>query len=282
MAHKTRIEQLKPKKCSNLTSDPLSGPRGIIQDQISELIYIADAANHNIRVFLPNLEPIFKFGSMKTLATPAGVCIVKDVLYVCNWGSNTIAIFNLEGELITQVKDLLTSNGIQKLKQPIGITYNEPQDEIFVCDYGGDMVKRFNDFQHIFAKVIKPFDIKLTTEFVIIVTGENTCLRFYNREGILIRCLVSSNQGTSSLIGNPSFFGVDVRNTIWLSDYKRHCICQINMNGEILRIIGGDRSKQKNLFYNPTGLLLDKKGFLISACVRNKNQVQKFDIIGLH
>ena len=280
MANKTKIEHLKPKICANLKSDPLSGPRGIIQDLESELIYIADAANHNIRVFTPNLLPIFKFGSSKTLATPAGVCIVKNVIYVCNWGSNTVAIFTLEGEVVTLMKDLITSNGIQKLKQPIGVTYNELKDEIFVCDYGGDKVKRFDDFQHIFANVIKPFDIKLTQEFVIIVTGENTCLRFYDREGILLKCIVSSNQGTSSLIGNPSFFGVDVRNTIWLSDYKRHCICQINMEGEILRIIGGDKSKQNNLFYNPTGLLLDKKGFLVSACVRNKNHVQKFDITG--
>eukprot|EP00800_Vazella_pourtalesii_P017146 TRINITY_DN5113_c0_g2_i1.p1 TRINITY_DN5113_c0_g2~~TRINITY_DN5113_c0_g2_i1.p1 ORF type:complete len:283 (-),score=43.32 TRINITY_DN5113_c0_g2_i1:68-916(-) len=281
MANKTKIEHLKPKISTNLKGDPLSGPRGIIQDQESELIYIADAANHDIRVFSPNLVPIFKFGSSKTLATPAGMCIVKDIIYVCNWGSNTISIFTLEGEEITQMKDLVTSSGIQKLKQPIGVTYNQSQDEIFVCDYGGDLVKRFNDIQHVFAKVIKPFDIKLTQEFVIIVTGENTCLRFYSREGTLIKCIVSSNQGSSSLIGNPSFFGVDIRNTIWLSDYKRHCICQINMNGELLRMIGGDKSKQKNLFYNPTGLLLDKKGFLISACVRNTNQIQKFDITGL-
>ncbi|KAI6654249.1 6-bladed beta-propeller [Oopsacas minuta] len=280
MAKIPNIEHLKPILKSNKNTESLAGPRGIIQDYESELIYIADAGSDVIRVFTPSLEPVLKFGDSKILSTPAGVCIVNGVLFVCNWGLHTVAIFSLDGEEITQMKEVTTSNGLSRFTQPIGITYDKHKDEVYICDYGGNMVKRFNDVQHIFAMINKPFDVKLTDEFVIIVTGETVCLHFYNKEGDMIKSIVSSNQGNESDIGNPSFFGIDDKNTIWLSDYRRHCICQISMDGKILRRIGGKKPSRGNteLFSYPTGLLLEKNGCLISACVRTDDQIQLFDI----
>ena len=283
MANKPKPKYLKP-KLSNQKKDSekssLVGARGIAQDLETELLYIADAGIHRVHVFTSSLEPVFSFGSQKTLATPAGLCIVDNVLYVCNWGRHTLALFTLDGEEITQLRETISSYGTEKFNQPIGVTYDRPQDSLFVCDYGGDKIKRYNDLPHMFAKISKPFDINLTDEFVIVVTGEHVCLHFYSRTGDLLKSMLSSNQGNLSDVGNPSFFGIDDRGTIWLSDYKRHCICHINMDGKILRKIGCEKSliRSGDLFYNPTGLLLDKRGFLISACVRETKQVQIFDI----
>ena len=283
MANGPKVKYLRPRK-SNGKKDSskkcLVGARGITQDYESELIYIADAGIHMIHVFTPNLEPEFTFGSRKTLATPAGMCIVDNVLYVCNWGAHTLALFTLDGEEITQLSETNSSDGTERFTQPIGVTYDKQQDSVFVCDYGGDKIKRYNDLPHIFAHISKPFDVNLTDEFVIVVTGELVCLHFFSKKGDLMKSVVSSNQGIHSDVGNPSFFGIDDSGMIWLSDYKRHCICHINMDGKIIRKIGCEKNtvKSEGLFLNPTGLLLDKRGFLISACVRDSKQVQMFDI----
>ena len=281
MAYKPKAKYLEPKisnKKTNSDKDSLVGPRGIAQGPDSDLIYIADAGLHRVHVFSSNLEQVFSFGDRKTLSTPAGLYVVDNILYVCNWGAHTLALFTLDGDAITHMRETHSSNGKEELTQPIGVTYDKQQNSLFVCDYGGDKIKRYNDLPHIFAHISKPFDVNLTDEFVIVVTGDYMCLHFFDKGGDLLKSVLSSNQGEQSDVGNPSFFGIDDTNTIWLSDYRRHCICHIDMNGKILRKIGTVSKKKGGLFYNPTGLLLDKRGFLISACVRDTKQVQAFDI----
>lgn len=282
MAGLPKKKPIKPvittKKRGNCAEFP-QGPRGMTQDQESELIYLADAVFHYVQVFTPTLDPMFHFGSKDTMSTPAGMCIVGNVLYLTNWGSNTLALYTLEGNEITQLRGA-SANCVNSFKQPIGTTYDQQNEALLVCDYGGDNVKKFNDFHTKFIDIPKPFDIKMTSEFVIVVTGELKCLYVYDMKGTLLQKMVTSNQGEDSDIGNPSFFGIDECKNIWLSDYRRDCICQIQ-EGKVIRRFGGTSGitkSKENLFSKPTGLLLDKRGNLISACVRKDNQIQVFDI----
>ncbi|WP_411023667.1 hypothetical protein, partial [Salmonella sp. s51228] len=88
------------------------------------------------------------------------------------------------------------------------------------------------------AFVPYPFDIKISETRIIVNSGSDMCLFFYDRNGEFIIQKLSSNSGITSMIGNPSYFDIDPNGDIWLSDYQRHCICQIDSNGVLIRRFG--------------------------------------------
>ena len=119
----------------------------------------------------------------------------------------------------------------------------------------------------------KPRDVKVTRDRVLVLDESDPCMFTFNSEHLLINRIITRGSGKQT---NCSYsFDIDRDYNIIMSDFRNHCVCVFNKEGEQIHKFGKEGQGIGEL-YQPWGIVLDNTGRIIVVCCKDTNCLQFF------
>ena len=142
---------------------------GVAVDYQTGNIYVSDFNSNRIQVFDSNVKGLYNFRDKMNL--PDSIAISENRVFVSQYNSDCVSVHDLNGALITQLGRI----GKPRLYRPTGITINEVNGDIYMCDQDNERIQMFcKDFPLIsqFGQGIlkAPHNIVLTNEFIYVLS----------------------------------------------------------------------------------------------------------------
>ena len=237
-------------------------------------IYIADTNNNRVQVFSCNGDYLFMFS--EKMSNPVGICILQNTVFVTQYGSNCVNMYELEGKLMKSVGSY--GNGEAQFYGPHGIDVSDRNHNIYVCDWYNNRVQILTEELKYHSMLgigmfTHPRDIKVTRDRVLVLDDSDTCMFIFNSEHLLINRIITRGSGKQT--SNPFSFDIDRDYNIVMSDYSNHCVYVFSKEGEQIHKFG-KQGQGIGEFYHPYGIVLDNKGRIIVVCRKDVNCLQFF------
>ncbi|KAI6655547.1 hypothetical protein LOD99_2046 [Oopsacas minuta] len=161
-------------------------PKGVVVDNTTGNINVADWENYSVKVVNKNSKFLFKFVDRK-IEHPIWIAICGDRILISQ-GSGHILNYEVNGKLISRVGK--SGKGELTFNNPRSLTIDESTGEVYICDsYNNHMqiLSKELGFKTQFGhdKLSNPLDVKPTREFRFILDLSNPCLHLYNYNLIL-------------------------------------------------------------------------------------------------
>ena len=115
--------------------EQLNRPRDVTVDNETGNIYITDTYNHCVKVFDSTGKYLFKFCDNESegkMISPLGVAIFGDRILISE-SNHCILNYQLSGKFISKIGEY--GNGELEFIWPGGLTIDESNGNIYVCDY---------------------------------------------------------------------------------------------------------------------------------------------------
>ena len=237
-----------------------SSPYGVAVHYQTGNIFVADKSNNRVQVFDKDGKYLYKFGDRDgagKMNTPFCIAFYQNKVFVSQYGAGCLLVYDLNGTFLRQIGS--QGNGEGQLKYPYGITINESNGDIFVCDRGNNRVQIFSKdflFKSQFGKgILKyPSDIKLTNEYIYVLSYINPFLYSFNYNLTQVQNAVLNS--ISKHLKNPYSFCIDGAGNFIISDYGQHAIVLFNQEGDLVH-------KITDSIQYPYGVTLDARGRII-------------------
>lgn len=199
-------------------------PYGITGDQNGN-VYVADLYNGKISIFTPQGKFIRYFTDDKKnqsfLASPAGLRIINNILFVTDIKTSRVLEYSLEGKKLMEISN--ASSKDDPLSAPNAVTVDQNKD-IVVSDTGNQRIVMYDQ----------------TGKFIRIING--------SKDG----------KGDSKFV-NPRGLGVQPNGTILMVDNMTHYVYGFDDKGNQKFEFGGLGS-DNGQFYLPNGMFVDNNG----------------------
>ena len=237
-----------------------SYPNGVAVHYQTGNIFVADCSNHRVQIFDKDGKYSYKFGDrvgagkMKTLHS---IDFYQNKVFISQYDGGCLFVYDLNGTFLKQIGT--PGNGDGQLKNPRGITINESNGDIFVCDCNNNRIQIFSKdflFKFQFGKEILkyPFDIKLTNEYIYVLSCTNPFLYSFNYNLTQVQNAVLTS--ISKHLKQPYSFCIDGAGNFIISDYNQHAIVLFNQEGDLVH-------KITDSIQYPRGVTLDARGRII-------------------
>ena len=199
-------------------------PRGVIVDDKSNNIFVADYWNDRVQVFDSNGKYLYKFGNNEPgeMNGPRGIVIYEDKVYVSQVNGKRVNVYDVKGNYIDQ----FGNHGIESetMSHPTGLAVSHKNGDIYVCDLYKDVVFVYtNELKYKVSfgksKLYHPLDIALTQDRIYILDGGNPCVHIFNTDLSYSHSIVS--RGSDGQVGFSYFFTLDIEGNILISDYDK-------------------------------------------------------------
>ena len=238
-----------------------SNPYGIAVHYQTGNIFVADQSNNRVQVFDKDGKYLYKFGDRDgagKMNAPLCIALYQNKVFVSQYGAGCSLVYDLNGTFLKQMGT--PGNGEGQLKSPYGITINESNGDIFVCDYGNSRVQIFSKdflFKSQFGKGIlkSPSDIKLTNEYIYVLSYINPFLYSFNYNLTQVQNAVLNS--ISKHLKCSYSFCIDGAGNFIISDFDQRAIVLFNQEGNLVHKIT-DASIQE-----PFGVTLDARGRIV-------------------
>ena len=252
----------------------LNNPRSLAIHYKTGNIYIADTDNDRVQVFSCNGEYLFKFS--EKMNGPMGICISQNNVFVTQYTSHCINMYELEGKLIKNVGS--DGNGEAQFNHPFGIDVSDRTNNIYVCDCYNHRIQILTDelkYHSMLGIYLlrRPLDVKVTRDRVLVLAKSDPCMFLFNSDHVLTNRLITRGDGGQT--NTPCCFDIDIEYNIIMSDYWNHCVYIFNQEGEQIHKFGKE-GQGIGEFYHPWGIALDNTGHIIVVCVKKTNCLQFF------
>ena len=262
-------------KCRNNSNGPgeFDYPTVIAINSKTNNIYIADAPNHRVQVFDQFCNFIFSF--CKNMYTPAGISFHNDYIYVTQYGGNTLNIYTANGDFIVSLG--CRGNKELQFNFPFGICIPEYRDNIYICDRENNRVQVLNidlSFNSFITGLIRPKDVKVTTEEIFVFDNSNPCIHVYNYEHQLTREIISYGNENCQVSSSYHFY-IDLNSNILITDYETCCVLIFSTKGMLIHSFGHP-GKNPGEFTDPTGIAVDAEDRIIVVSSNPNNCIQLF------
>ena len=228
-------------------------PYGVAVDFQTGNIYVSEVCNQRVQVFDSNGRYLYNF--REKMNCPCSIAISDNRVFVCQFISNCVSVHDLNGTLIT----LLGSIGGSRLQSPTGIAINEMNGDIYVCDQDNNIIQMFckdlplkSQFGQGIVKT--PFDIKLTNEFIYVLSYEEPFLHSFTYD--LTQTHNTAISSISKHLKCPNAFCIDGSGHFIISDYSEDAILIFSRQGEFVHTITDSISR-------PNVVTLDSKGRIL-------------------
>ena len=236
-----------------------SSPWGVAVHYQTGNIFVADQYNNRMQVFDKDGKYLYKFGDRDgagKMNFPLCIAFYQNKVFVSQHGAGCLLVYDLNKAFLKQIGT--PGNGERQLSSPRGITINESNGDIFVCDYGTNRVQIFSKdflFKSQFGKGIlkSPSDIKLTNEYIYVLSSTNPFLYSFNYNLTQVQNAVLDS--ISKHLKTPKLFCIDGAGSFIISDYNQHAIFLFNQGDLVHKITDS--------IQNPLGVTLDAKGRII-------------------
>ena len=214
---------------------------------------------------------LFKFCDNESegkMISPLGVAIFGDRILISE-SNHCILNYQLNGKFVSKIGEY--GNGELEFNAPTGLTIDESNGNIYVCDYINNRIQILSqDFRFIsqFGKdtLKKPRDVKLFKEYIFVLDESDPCLHIFSYNHILQKSVISRGKGMQVI--NPYYFFIDQTDNILISDYGSDSIRIFNEDFQLIHKI--------SVSPNPIGITVDKRGRVIVVCWAENNCLQIF------
>ena len=247
--------------------EQLYSPCGMTVDNTTGNIYVADLYNSCVKVFDSNGKFLFQFNDRKG-GNPRGIAIYGDRVVVTQ-STNCVLNYQLNGMFIS----IIGRQGRGKLDfgLPLGLTIDESNGDIYICNYNNNRVQILNkdfSFKAQFGnnELNHPRDVKLSKEYIYVLDMSNPCLHLFNYNYILQKSIFTRGEGMD--VVDPYFFFIDKTNNILITDISSNCINIYNTEIQLIHKISVSPC--------PTGIAVDLKGRVIVVCQSEEDCLQIF------
>ena len=249
----------------------LNYPLGVTADNKTGNIYVADQSNNCVKVFNGTGEYLFKFGDKGgdgKMYQPRGVAIFEDIIVITQ-ANHCVLKYQLNGKFISRTGT--EGRGELELSYPFGLTIDELDGDIYICDYDNNRVQILNkdfSFKVQFGKdeLNHPRDVKLSKDYIYILDVSNPCLHLFNYNYILQKSVITRGKGMD--VVDSHFFFIDKADNILITDFDSNSIDIYNTKFRLFRKIPVSNS--------PTGVTIDNQGRVIVVCQAAKDCLQIF------
>ena len=224
-----------------------------------------------MKVFDRTGKYLFKFGNNEDegkMLYPSGVAICGDRILISQ-GNHSIPNYQLNGKFISRIGK--QGKGEFESDFPFGLTINESNGDIYICDYYYNRIQIVNQdfsFKSQFGKdILKyPRDVKLSKEYIFVLDKSNPCLHLFNYNHILQKSVIFRGNGLQVIY--PWNFFIDQPDNILISDRGSNSIQIFNKEFQLVNKI--------SVSPNPMGITVDKRGRVIVVCGAENNCLQIF------
>ena len=237
-------------------------------------VYIADLSNHRVQVFGCNGDYLFMLS--KKMNEPVGICISQNIVFVTQSYGHCINMYGLEGKLIKSVGSY--GNGEVQFNNPFGLDVSDRTNNIYVCDYYNHRIQILTEelkyHSMLGINLLRhPRYVKVTRDRVLVLDGSDPCMFVFDSDHVLTNRLIT--RGVGKQTNNPLCFDIDREYNIIMSDFRNHCVCVFNQEGEQIHKFG-KKGQGIGEFYYPYGIALDNTGRIIVVCGKYTNCLQFF------
>ena len=243
-----------------------SNPFGVAVHYQTGNIFVADQSNRRVQIFDKDGKYLYKFGDRDgagKMSSPFFIAFYQNKVCVSQKGAGCLLVYDLNGTFLKQIGT--PGNGEGQLKSPYGITINESNGDIFVCDHSNNRVQIFSKdflFKSQFGKGIlkSPSDIKLTNEYIYVLSHTNPFLYSFNYNLTQVQNTVLHS--ISKHLKQSYSFCIDGAGNFIISDCSLNAIVLFNQEGDLVH-------KITNNIQSPFGVTLDAKGRIILVGYNN-------------
>ena len=228
-------------------------PYDVAVDYQTGDIYVSEISNKRVQVFESNGTYLYKFGHQ--VNCPRSIAISENKVFVSQFNSNFVLVYDVNGNLITQFGSI----GECQMHRPTGITINEINGDIYVCDQKNNIIRMFfKDLpskSHFGQGILKaPFDIKLTDQFMYVLCCYEPFLYSFTYDFTQIHntAIIS----ISKHLKHSSSFCIDRSGHFIISNSCQNAVFIFNQQGELAHTITDSIS-------GPFGVTLDSKGRIL-------------------
>ena len=136
--------------------EQLDWPLGVTVDNKTGNIFIADLSNNCVKVFDSTGRLMLKFGENKgegKMLSPKGIAIYGDIILISHF-NHCILNYQLNGKFISRIGK--QGKGELEFDFPFGLTINESNGDIFICDRNNNRIQILNQvfsFKSQFGKI---------------------------------------------------------------------------------------------------------------------------------
>ena len=263
---KTSSEQKSPGK--------LNYPRSLTIHYKTGNIYIADMYNYRVQVFSCNGDYLFMFS--EKMYQPFGICVSQNKVFVTQYTSHCINMYELEGKLIKSVGN--KGNREAQFKYPCGLDVSDRNNNIYVCDCYNHRIQILTEelkyHSMLGIGLLKyPLDVKVTRDRVLVLGRSDPCMFVFDSDHVLTNSLITRGDGKQT--NNPRCFDLDREYNIIMSDWGNNCVYVFNQEGAQIHKFGKE-GQGIGEFYHPRGIALNNTGHIIVLCDKNTNCLQFF------
>ena len=252
-------------------------PRGVAIDENTNMIYVTEwSGSPRVSIFSETGAFINTF-SHEDMRAPWGIAIHGDNLYVTDIGAQAVFQFKIEADMRLVAKLGSRGSGVGQFYDPLGLSVS-PNGDVFIADSRNDRIQVLDDSLHFQRSITHqtmeyPRDIKLTPDEVFVLCHVSPCILVFSHAGEKIRSLVT--QGVGMQIGSASFFCLDKKQNLLISDYVNSQVRIFSKEGTHLHTIG-QPGQQAGMFYFPQGIVLTKNLKLIIVSWNDNYSLQIF------
>ena len=232
-------------------------------------VYIAELSNHRVQVFSSNGDYLFMFS--EKMFRPFGICISLNNVFVTQYTSHCINMYELDGKLIKSVGS--EWNGEAQFDLPLGLDVSDRTNNIYVCDRDNRRIQILTEelkyHSMLGIDLLRcPRDVKVTRDRVLVLDCSDPCMFVFDSDHVLTNRLIT--RGVGKQTSNPRCFDIDREYNIIVSDWSNHCVYVFNQDGEQIHKFGKE-GQGIGEFYKPFGVALDNTGHIIVVCRKNTN-----------
>ena len=247
---------------------------GITVDIDTNNLYICDYGNARVQVFDKLFQFLFMF--CEKMNGPCGICILQERVYVTQYKGCSLNIYSVQGKFLSTVGK--EGNGELEFKDPRGVAVSTEWRKIYICESGNNCVQCLNldlSFNCFISDIYYAKDVKLTVEEIVVLCGENPCIRIYNASHQLSRQMISRGEDSANQVWSAGSLLLDSDLNIMMTDKYRHCVCIFSYTGALIHKFG-KKGEEKGEFIRPIGLSMDSEGRIVIVSRNPNNCIQLF------
>ena len=193
------------------------------------------------------------------------------------------AVFHLKIEADFRLVARLGSrgSGIGQFNYPCQLSISTNGD-VYIADSRNNRIQILDCSLHPIREVKhpsmhRPYDVKLTTEEMYVLSlVYSPCVHVFNHTGHKIRSLITRGRGMQ--VDTSSFFCLDTKKNLIISDWGSHQIRIFSNEGALLHTIG-EPGHQVGMFHYPQGLALISDLNLITVSSNDNYRLQFFSFL---
>ena len=238
----------------------LSYPNGVSVHYLTGNIFVAEELNHRVQVFDKYGKYLYKFGDRDgagKMQQPVCIDFYQNKVFVSQYTGGCLLVYDLNNTFLQQIGT--PGNGEGQFNNPHGITIDQSNGEIFVCDCYNNRVQIFSKyfkFKSQFGQGIlkSPNDIKLTSEFIYVLSYTKPFLYSFGHDLTQVQSPVLTS--ISKHLKTPWSFCIDGAGNFIISDHDLNVVIIFNHQGDVVHRITDSVQR-------PTCVTLDVRGRII-------------------